>query len=278
MDAPLFIDPADDVLPIAWAEAVGKPCDRCKRIIEFEDGWQRSVEPGHYVHRHCLYPKREPVADTPTYEKHTTHTDALDTLGTLIGPDEKRDAIHLAVIPAVCGAAKLHPGEHVYYDGDSGAAFPVPVGEGVGIVDPFLRAGTVNPGDRFWLVVYPREITSLRHVWEHPAFPPSGETETVLTAPVVHEVREIDGNEYTPDDSETWLRAALSGYYSDDIDDDDMDSFDALIDKIADPYDDYVTIRGTEAHESIGSSIYDHIENMKGTTIIRRATSFSCSC
>lgn len=39
-----------------------------------------------------------------TYEKHTTHTDALDTLGSIIGPDEKRDAIHLAVFPVYAAA------------------------------------------------------------------------------------------------------------------------------------------------------------------------------
>ena len=32
-------------------------------------------------------------------DKRKVSTDALETLGTLIGSDEKRDAIHLAVIP-----------------------------------------------------------------------------------------------------------------------------------------------------------------------------------
>lgn len=102
---------------------------------------------------------------TPT---HTVTTDALATLGTIIDPTSGRDAIHLAVEPVEAGE-KLYPGQHVSLkDG-------IAMGSGklIGIVDPFLP-GAVHMGQMFWLVVYPRQITSLRHVWEHPAFPPSG--------------------------------------------------------------------------------------------------------
>ena len=101
-------------------------------------------------------------------DKRTVHTDALETLGTIITDKEKRDAIHLAVEPVVAGE-ELKPGEHVgfFEDGTAGK-----YGSAIGIVDPFLNKN-VQKGKHFWLVVYPRQITSLRHIWEHPAFPAS---------------------------------------------------------------------------------------------------------
>lgn len=99
-------------------------------------------------------------------------TDALETLGSIITEKEKRDAIHLAVEPVIA-AHMMEPGAHVGLMADGRASELVD--NKVGIVDPFLDCDVVA-GDRFWLVVYPRQITSLRHVWEHPLFPASGET------------------------------------------------------------------------------------------------------
>lgn len=100
-------------------------------------------------------------------DNRSTHTDALATLGTIIDNTAARDAIHLAVEPVIAGE-NLHPGDHIFLrDGKAYGA----IGEKLlGIVDPFLTV-PVAKGERFWLIVYPRQITSLRHVWEHPSFP-----------------------------------------------------------------------------------------------------------
>jgi hypothetical protein len=111
-------------------------------------------------------------------DKRTVTTDALETLGTIIGDGEKRDAIHLAVENVVAGE-RLSPGEHINLR--DGKAYATAGGKNVGIVDPFLQCH-VNAGDRFWLVVYPRQIKSLRHVWEHPDFPASVETQVQVVA------------------------------------------------------------------------------------------------
>jgi hypothetical protein len=102
-----------------------------------------------------------------TSQTHKVATDALETLGTYPIPDNSgRDAIHLAVEPVIAGH-QLRPGERVKIE----EGFAVAAShDATGIVDPFL-SGLVQSGQRFWFVVLPRTITSLRHVWSHPAFP-----------------------------------------------------------------------------------------------------------
>lgn len=100
-------------------------------------------------------------------DKRSVSTDALETLGTIF-EDGGRDAIHLAVEPVVAGET-LRPGQHI--GTADGVAWATKQNvKKVGIVDPFLTE-SVRPHQKFWLVIYPRKITSLRHVWSHPDFP-----------------------------------------------------------------------------------------------------------
>lgn len=87
-------------------------------------------------------------------------------LGKIITTSQHRDSVHIAVCPVVA-AETLFPGQHV---GLTGGDHATGKGPSVGIVDPFLTT-RVKPGERFWLYLYPGSVTSLRHVWEHPAFP-----------------------------------------------------------------------------------------------------------
>jgi hypothetical protein len=103
-------------------------------------------------------------------DKRTVSTDALETLGTIIGPNEKRDAIHLAVIPVECGEAWIEPGADVKLEDGVAVKCARIDPDALGIVDPFLN-NHAHKGQHFWLVIYPRVITSLRHVWTHPQLP-----------------------------------------------------------------------------------------------------------
>ena len=98
-------------------------------------------------------------------DKRSVATDALETLGYVISEKEARDAIHLAVEPVIAGET-LQPGQHIGLTAGKIATSSEPH---LGIVDPFL-VQPVRVNERFWLVVYPRQIRSLRHVVEHPLF------------------------------------------------------------------------------------------------------------
>lgn len=211
-------------------------------------------------------------------DNRTVATDALATLGTIIGKNEKRDAIHLAVEPVVAGE-RLWPGNKIIIK--DGAAFSVDGMEdesmAVGIVDPFLKRGP-QEGDRFWLVVMPRQITSLRHVWEHPSFPPSGETLQVSS----------DFVDSKKEEAELWIRnyinthncpgydVLIAGIYGDPMPE-DMDDVSSSIRSWGDDGD-YLHFSGTDAHGEIDPKLFDMVEIVTGRPIPNRPKYFSCSC
>lgn len=183
-------------------------------------------------------------------DKRTVSTDALETLGTIIGEGEQRDAIHLAVLPVVSGA-RLYPGQSI--DAKDGIATPAV--KGLGIVDPFL-AGAVQPEQRFWMVLRPRIIKSLRHVWTHPDLPDE---------PGVH----------APGDEKSAAMAAITsigsglGYSADELIEGAIGHLDAG---------EYMS---TGAHDiDLPDEFWPHFEAATGRKVPgdKRYSFFSCSC
>ena len=130
-------------------------------------------------------------------------------LGTMPKGDEGRDAVHVAIVPCKSGDV-LSQGQQVKLNKDGEA---VPCGEHdqpIGIADPFLHPSKViGAGEWFWLCLYPGTVTSLAHVWEHPAFPVAAEASQAQPA---------QGNK---EESEAWLAAYVRkhcSYWNDDAD------------------------------------------------------------
>lgn len=183
-------------------------------------------------------------------DKRSVSTDALETLGTIF-EDGGRDAIHLAVEPVVAGET-LYPGQHI--GTVDGVAWATKLVKKVGIVDPFLTE-PVRPEQKFWLVVYPRQITSLRHVWSHPDFP------------------ENSGGKTAREASEAWLRDFVSRS--------DCPSYEEVLGAALSNRDgEYLFFRDQDAHGEIPPEFWEHVESVTGQTIPsdRRASWFSCSC
>lgn len=98
----------------------------------------------------------------------------IPNIGEVPGENAKRDAVHIAVAPLIAGEhlqrgarVGIHkgkaymPGHEVYVKYEL---------KTIGIVDPYMKELFVKRDEKFWLFLYPNTITSLRHVWTHPAF------------------------------------------------------------------------------------------------------------
>lgn len=200
-------------------------------------------------------------------DNRTVHTDALATLGTIISENEKRDAIHLAVIPTVAQHS-LRPGEHVQATGDVG---PNPVG----IVDPFLPARGVRRGEWFWLVIYPRQINSLRHVWTHPAFPDEKPQEIEQCQTKIREdaetrLRAITDSWEGPD-YDTFVKLAINGRAGDENDSQYYGNSWNIEGE-------YIYSYGRDASGEIPPEAWDLVETITGKKVKDRPQYFSCSC
>jgi hypothetical protein len=185
-------------------------------------------------------------------------SDASQTIGTIIGEGHSRDAIHVAVMPAKA-AYPLKPGEHVG-----------PVAEGVmgicddpiGIVDPFLP-DNVRGGQWFWLCIYPRRITSLRHVWTHPNLPDE------VASPVIEPVALTPVSEA----AQNWLAEFAISF---------GESYDELIDRANAYLDSGEFWVGGDDFQGLGipDGFWDQFEKATGRIVSsnRRDDFFSCSC
>lgn len=189
--------------------------------------------------------------------------DAVATMGTIL-PDDAggKDAVHVAVASAVSDV-RLRPGQDVgieIIDGRDVKARPVSsTTEGVGKVDPYLSA-IVEPGQRFWLYLYPRSITGLNHNWSHPAFPDAKPDQLYI-------------NPAGRLASEQWIRDWAEGYgvtYSDMID--------AAKEHLKTG--DYFSRGGTFEGEYVPDEFWTHYERVTGEVVKTddRQSFFSCSC
>jgi hypothetical protein len=196
-------------------------------------------------------------------DKRSVHTDALATLGTIIDDTQARDAIHLAVEPVIA-AHNMDAGAHVgLLDDGRASEF---ASKHLGIVDPFLTDGVVA-GERFWLVVYPRQITSLRHVWVHPDF--AAPPETTIKVEFVDSM--------SP--SEKWIRdfADRVSLHYDVVMDGARDWVDS---KKRGEWGEYLCFGGLLEGESVPEAFWPHYEAVTGEQVHEdhRGSFFTCSC
>lgn len=111
-------------------------------------------------------------------------------LGKVIEGEFEKDAIHIALVPVVSNE-QLAPGQSVRLFQDSQKVVESFVSGAIGIVDPFLT-GLVYPGQKFWMMLFPNTITSLRHDWTHPAFTDnSNKEDEVIISDLEHRIEDL---------------------------------------------------------------------------------------
>ncbi len=200
-------------------------------------------------------------------------------LGTLVVCDgtARRDAIHFAIAP-VCSDEILLPGQHVGLIGNSHTK----VGQSdkpIGIVDPFLTK-PIPAGSWFWMMLYQKTVTGMRHEWEHPAFVETEVKGKDIPLVAIGKKTGVSRVEQMRKESEIWLVEFCNNS--------DCPGFNKVMEKAIEIADggsgsdfdyDYMHFDGMDAHGSIPPEFWTHVEIYLGRPIKgKKATHFSCSC
>lgn len=210
--------------------------------------------------------------------------DPILTLGKKLTADPvtgepHRDAIHIAILPAVVGDDRCYPGHPVklaYGTTDQVLCAEYNEKEAIGIIDPFLMRlrytdmswdeRNVKRGDLVWVFLFPGTVQGMRHHWYHPA---------------------IDEVRLTDNEHELWIRQFCDRWNFD---------YDELIRESTAPLsgdnkeewdrEHWVTARGIDLHSAkeLGedhSLFWQHLEALVGREFgeeHRQAFGWSCSC
>lgn len=192
-------------------------------------------------------------------------------LGTVPKGDEGRDAVHVAIVP-VRAAERLEGGSPVRLNSD-GMAEACRAEDAIGVVDPFRpeedRIVTMNTW--FWLCLYPKTITGLRHVWEHPAF----QHPEITPPPASHYTKEKLA-------SEEWLKNYVKIHCPYDEEDGNIDDgYAAFLKHVTD--DKWIYYYGNDCHSlsdvEDADELFRHLSIVLGKTITASYfEAFTCSC
>jgi hypothetical protein len=182
---------------------------------------------------------------------------------TLDGPKE-RDAIHVAVA-AVIAQERLYPGQHIglcTFDNHEQVSSKAPP---IGIVDPFLPH-PISAGERFWMFLYPQSITSLKHVWTHPAFVNAPPTAVSDGAGAIEETDEVGL-------SRKWIADFADGH---DV------TYNRMMKAAKEwvEYGEWFCDGGRFEGESVPDIFWTHYERVTGTKVDadKKENFFTCSC
>ena len=143
------------------------------------------------------------------------------------------------------------PAQHVGFVDGSEEVVSANAKNKIGIVDPYIERQRVNPGDKFYLCLYPGTVTGLRHQYSHPAFKDSGSDK---------------------DAAEKWLMDFASKYYID---------YDALVDGASSGAGGCFGDDDGPSAFSNSYEFWDHLEALTGKTFSethRDNTYFRCAC